>query len=162
MSSDKHVRVFDKVPDNCRLCVVATNVAKTSLQFQTFNTFKFTLFTEPEIAGKPVEDLILQMKDLGIDRIINFPFPTPPDETAVKVAENLLVQLGALDIDKSRTKNIKDEQVTRITELGKTMASFPINPRYAKMLTLAIQQEEKDILSYVICLISGLRIVHGR
>ena len=75
------------------------------------------------------------MKDLGIDRIINFPLPTPPDETAVKVAENLLVQLGALDIDKSRTTNIKDEQVTRITELGKTMASFPINPRYAKMLT---------------------------
>ena len=93
------------------------------------------LFTEPEIARKPVEVLILKMKDLGIDRIINFPLPTPPDETAVKVAENLLVQLGALDIDKSRTTNIKDEQVTRITELGKTMASFPINPPYAKMLT---------------------------
>lgn len=214
LSSEKQVRVFDKVPENCRLCVVATNVAETSLTIPNIkyvvdtgkikmkfydkitgvSTFKivwtskasaeqragragrtspghcyrlyssavfndeFPLFTEPEIARKPVEDLILQMKDLGIDRIINFPFPTPPDETSVKVAENLLVQLGALEVDKQRTKNIKEEQVTTITELGKTMANFPINPRYAKMLTLASQQEEKDILSYVISLISGLSV----
>ena len=103
------------------------------------------------------------MKDLGIDRIVNFPFPTPPDETAIKVSENLLIQLGALQVDPSRSKNAKDEQITKITSLGKTMANFPINPRYAKMLTLASEQEEdekskKDILSYIICLISGLSV----
>ena len=40
------------------------------------------------------------------------------------------------------------------------MASFPINPRYSKMLTLASlqQQENNPILSYVICLISGLSV----
>ena len=27
----KQARVFEKVPENCRLCVVATNVAETSL-----------------------------------------------------------------------------------------------------------------------------------
>ena len=31
LSSEKQIRVFEKVPDNCRLCVVATNVAETSL-----------------------------------------------------------------------------------------------------------------------------------
>jgi len=31
LSSEKQIRVFDKVPDGCRLCVVATNVAETSL-----------------------------------------------------------------------------------------------------------------------------------
>jgi len=31
MSSDKQQRIFDKVPDGCRLVVVATNVAETSL-----------------------------------------------------------------------------------------------------------------------------------
>ena len=100
------------------------------------------------------------MKDLGIDRIINFPFPTPPDETAVKVSENLLIQLGALDYDRTRTKTMKeDEQITRITDLGKLMASFPINPRYGKMLTLASQHvDDPHILSYVICLISGLSV----
>ena len=102
------------------------------------------------------------MKDLGIDRIANFPFPTPPDETAIKVSENLLVQLGALQVDASRIKNTKDEQITKITSLGKTMANFPINPRYAKMLTLASEQEEeeskKEIISYIICLISALSV----
>jgi len=38
------------------------------------------------------------------------------------------------------------------------MASFPINPRYGKMLTLASQQSDTAILSYVICMISGLSV----
>lgn len=39
------------------------------------------------------------------------------------------------------------------------MACFPINPRYSKMLTLASQQDQsKDILSYVVCMISGLSV----
>jgi ATP-dependent RNA helicase DHX37/DHR1 len=31
LSSEKQIKVFEKVPENCRLCVVATNVAETSL-----------------------------------------------------------------------------------------------------------------------------------
>lgn len=31
LSSDKQTKVFDKPPEGCRLCVVATNVAETSL-----------------------------------------------------------------------------------------------------------------------------------
>ena len=221
LPSDKQVRVFDdkNIPPNSRLCVIATNIAETSLTIpnikyvvdtgkvkQKFydnltgvSTFKicwtskasadqragragrtspghcyrlyssavfndeFSLFAEPEIVRKPVEDLILQMKDLGIDRIANFPFPTPPDDTSVKIAENLLVQLGALQVDKSKIKNMRDEQITTITKLGKSMACFPINPRYSKMLTLASQQKSIEggpnvILSYIICLISGLSV----
>ena len=56
---------------------------------------------------KPVEDLILQMKELGIDRIYNFPFPTQLDKSTIKIAENLLVKLGALEVDKTRSKNLK-------------------------------------------------------
>jgi ATP-dependent RNA helicase DHX37/DHR1 len=163
LSSEKQARVFEQVPENCRLCVVATNVAETSLTIPNIkyvidtgkikmkffdkitgvSTFRvqwtskasadqrsgragrtspghcyrlyssalfndeFPQFAEPEIRRKPVEDLILQMKDLGIDRIANFPFPTPPDPVAVKAAENLLVQLGALELDNLRNKNMK-------------------------------------------------------
>jgi ATP-dependent RNA helicase DHX37/DHR1 len=125
---------------------------------------EFSEFTEPEIVRKPVEDLVLQMKELGIDRLSNFPFPTPPEDTSIKIAENLLVQLGALELDKSRIKNLKDEQVTKITSIGKMMACFPINPRYSKMLVLASQQssnekiDRQQLLSYIICLISGLSV----
>jgi ATP-dependent RNA helicase DHX37/DHR1 len=163
LSSEKQARVFEQVPENCRLCVVATNVAETSLTIPNIkyvidtgkikmkfydkitgvSTFRicwtskasadqrsgragrtspghcyrlyssamfndeFPQFAEPEIRRKPVEDLILQMKDLGIDRIANFPFPTPPDPVAVKAAENLLVQLGALELDNQRNKNMR-------------------------------------------------------
>ena len=31
LPSDKQVKVFEKPPDGCRLCVIATNVAETSL-----------------------------------------------------------------------------------------------------------------------------------
>lgn len=215
LSTEKQAKVFEKIPENHRLCVVATNIAETSLTIPNIkyvvdsgkikvkfydkltgvSTFRicwtskasadqrsgragrtspghcyrlyssavyndeFPKFMEPEIARKPVEDLILQMKDLGIDRIQNFPFPTPPDSLAVKAAENLLVQLGALGYDKARIKNKRDEQITKITSLGKQMASFPINPRYSKMLTLASRQENnKLILSYVICMICGLSV----
>ena len=222
LSTEKQIRVFDEksIPPNSRLCVVATNIAETSLTIpnikyvvdsgkikQKFydkltgvSTFRicwtskasadqragragrtspghcyrlyssavfndeFSLFAEPEIVRKPVEDLILQMKDLGIDRIVNFPFPTPPDDASIRIAENILVQLGALQVDKSKIKSMKDEQVTTITKLGKSMACFPINPRYSKMLTLASQQQQQNkensnnILSYIICLISGLSV----
>jgi ATP-dependent RNA helicase DHX37/DHR1 len=218
LPSEKQVQVFDKVPENCRLCVVATNIAETSLTIPNIkyvvdtgkikmkfydkitgvSTFRicwtskasadqragragrtsaghcyrlyssavyndeFPKFSEPEIARKPVEDLILQMKDLGIDRIVNFPFPTPPDDASVRAAERLLIELDALEVDKSKLKSARDEQITKITKLGKQMASFPINPRYSKMLTLASQQQQienkKKILSYVICLISGLSV----
>lgn len=212
LSSEKQTKVFEKVPDNCRLCVVATNIAETSLTIPNIkyvvdsgkikvkfydkitgvSTFKicwtskasaeqragragrtspghcyrlyssavyndeFVRFAEPEIVRKPVEDLVLQMKDLGIDRIANFPFPTSPDAEALKVAEDLLIKLGALEVEKKGQQN---ELVSKITNLGKTMACFPINPRYAKMLALASHQPARnEILSYVICLISGLSV----
>ena len=66
------------------------------------------------------------------------------------------------EIDFLINKN-KDEKITTITELGKLMACFPVNPRYAKMLALAIRlddsnKEKNRIISYVICLISALTV----
>jgi ATP-dependent RNA helicase DHX37/DHR1 len=164
MASEKQQRVFEQVPANAgRLCVVATNIAETSLTIPNIkyvvdcgkvkqklydkvtgvSTFRvewtskasaeqragragrtarghcyrlyssavfndvFARFAEPEIVRKPVEDLVLQMKDLGIDRIVNFPFPTPPTRDSLAAAENLLVQLGALQVVQQLDSNGK-------------------------------------------------------
>ena len=48
---------------------------------------EFEKFAEPEIVSRPVDDLILQMNSMGIEKVINFPFPTPPS------VESLLVIL---------------------------------------------------------------------
>jgi ATP-dependent RNA helicase DHX37/DHR1 len=36
------------------------------------------------------------MKAMNIDKVVNFPFPSPPDIVQVKSAERRLVLLGAL------------------------------------------------------------------
>ena len=53
-------------------------------------------FARPEIQRKPVEDVLLQMKAMHVDRVVNFPFPSPPDRQQLSAAEERLVQLGAL------------------------------------------------------------------
>ncbi|CAF1682772.1 unnamed protein product, partial [Didymodactylos carnosus] len=58
---------------------------------------EFEIYSSPEIAHKPVEDLVLQLKTLNIDHIENFPFPTPPDKQSIYAAEKLLLNLGALE-----------------------------------------------------------------
>jgi HrpA-like RNA helicase len=57
------------------------------------------------------------------------------------------VQLNALD-GQSPTK--------KITELGRRMSAFPINPRYSKMLVIA--QENPGLLPYIIALVAALSV----
>lgn len=57
---------------------------------------QFEQFGEPEICKKPVDDLLLQMKLMNIDKVVNFPFPTPPGDEQLKMAEKRLCILGAL------------------------------------------------------------------
>ena len=47
---------------------------------------QFVQFSEPEICRRPVDDLVLQMKALGIEHVANFPFPTPPSMEALQVS----------------------------------------------------------------------------
>jgi ATP-dependent RNA helicase DHX37/DHR1 len=90
-----------------------------------------------------VEDLVLQMKALGIDRVANFPFPTPPPAEALQAAEKTLQGLGALS------------PLGSITAMGHTMSQLPVAPRYARMLTLGHQH---GCLPYLISLVSALSV----
>ncbi|XP_066303356.1 probable ATP-dependent RNA helicase DHX37 [Branchiostoma lanceolatum] len=114
----------------------------------------FQTFSPPEIARRPVEDLVLQMKDMSIDKVVNFPFPTPPDVEAVKAAEQLLVQLGALQ-HTAKPKNPKAAQSPMVTPLGRAMARFPVSPRFSKMLALG---EQHGLLPYVISIVAALTV----
>ncbi|CAI5797204.1 probable ATP-dependent RNA helicase DHX37 [Podarcis lilfordi] len=213
LAPEKQAKVFRPHPPGTRLCVVATNVAETSLTIPGIkyvvdcgkvkkrfydkvtgvSSFRvtwtsqasanqragragrtepghcyrlyssavfsdFEKFTSPEITRRPVEDLILQMKALNIEKVVNFPFPTPPPLEALVAAEELLIALGALqEPSKSgRLRKLQEAKLTcPISPLGATMAAFPVAPRYAKMLALSKQQ---DCLPYVITLVSALTV----
>lgn len=46
---------------------------------------EFPEFSAPDILRMPVDGLVLQMKAMSIDLVVNFPFPTPPDAHALLV-----------------------------------------------------------------------------
>ena len=204
LSTHKQQRVFQDPPEGCRMCIVATNVAETSITIPGIryvvdtgktktkfydkvtgvSAFKVTWtskasanqragragrtspghcyrlyssavfnneleqFSPPEIVRRPVEDLVLQMKAMCIDKVVNFPFPTPPNAESLKAAEDLLIALGALE-------TAEKGKASRVTALGKTMAAFPVSPRFGKMLALA---EQQDLLVYVVALVSALSV----
>ncbi|XP_037367217.1 probable ATP-dependent RNA helicase DHX37 isoform X1 [Talpa occidentalis] len=213
LAPEKQAQVFKPPPEGTRLCVVATNVAETSLTIPGIkyvvdcgkvkkrfydrvtgvSSFRITWvsqasadqragragrtepghcyrlyssavfgdfeqFPPPEITRRPVEDLILQMKALNIEKVINFPFPTPPSVEALIAAEELLVALGALQMP-PRPDRVKQLQKSRlsspITALGRTMATFPVAPRYAKMLALSRQH---GCLPYAITIVAAMTV----
>lgn len=110
----------------------------------------FVDFAMPDIQKKPVEDLVLQMKCMGIDKVVNFPFPSPPDTVQLKVAEYKLKLLGALEHIPNSS-----EGLTRVTSIGRAISAFPVAPRFGKMLALSHQQ---NLLPYTTCMVAALSV----
>ncbi|XP_013115687.2 probable ATP-dependent RNA helicase kurz [Stomoxys calcitrans] len=209
LSTEKQNRIFQPPPEGCRLCIVSTNVAETSLTIPNIKyvvdsgkqktrlydkitgvsafvitytskasadqragragrvsaghcyrlyssavySNEFEDFSMPDIQKKPVDDLMLQMRCMGIDRVVNFPFPSPPDVVQLKAAEQRLVILGALE-KVPETQNSK-EVPPIVTRLGHVISRFPVAPRFGKMLALSHQQ---NLLPYTVCLVAALSV----
>lgn len=210
LPNHKQALVFKNPPPGCRLCVIATNVAETSLTIpnikyvidtgkiknKVFDTItgistfivewtskasadqragragrtsaghcyrlyssavyndQFKKYSIPEILAKPIDDLMLQMKAIGIDNVANFPFPSPPKIESLLAAEKRLIFLEAL---KEENVILKGKKIVRsfISSIGKVMATFPVNPRYSKMLCLSSQS---NLLPFTIAIISALTV----
>ena len=111
----------------------------------------FDQFSQPEILKMPIEGLVLQMKSMNIDVVQNFPFPTKPNDEDLSKAEKLLTSLGCL----TNTSNLNVKSKYKITELGRSMSLFPVNPRFSKMLVTGSQY---GCLPYVIGIVSALSV----
>jgi ATP-dependent helicase HrpB len=77
----------------------------------------------PEIHRVDLAEVLLLLKAHGIAEAQTFTWLEAPPETALTRAEQLLRDLGAADL-----------QSGAITPLGQRMVSFPVQPRYARML----------------------------
>ncbi|XP_053617052.1 probable ATP-dependent RNA helicase kurz [Plodia interpunctella] len=109
----------------------------------------------PDLCRRPVDDLVLMMKCMGIDKVVNFPFPTAPDRLLLRLAEKRLETLGILEKHEDKKKKIDDEDVLKVTPLGKAVSAFPLLPRYGKMLALSHQQ---NLLPYTVALVAALTV----
>ena len=85
-------------------------------------------FTTPEIKRTNLAAVILQMKALRLGDIDRFPFVEPPEHKYIRDGYDTLRELGAID----------DED--RLTDIGRTLARFPLDPRIGRMVLAGHEQ----------------------
>ena len=101
----------------------------------------FAEHAEPEILRMPVEGVVLQLKSMDLEHVVNFPFPTPPDRHSLVKAEKLLTYLGAISSS------------GKITPVGRELSIYPLSPRFSKMLVIGNQH---GCMPYTIAMVSAL------
>lgn len=104
-------------------------------------------FTDPEILRTGLAAVILQMLELRLGDIREFPFLTRPDARGIADGLDLLRELGAVD----------GEQ--RITRVGRDLARLPVDPRFGRMLVEAGRQ---GVVREVAAIVAGLSIQDPR
>ncbi|HUH40484.1 MAG TPA: ATP-dependent RNA helicase HrpA, partial [Castellaniella sp.] len=104
-------------------------------------------FTDPEILRSSLASVILRMKALRLVEVEAFPFVEPPSGRAIADGYQLLQELGALD--DSRT----------LTAVGRSLAKLPVDPRVARMVLAA---HEQQCLNEVLVIASALSVQDPR
>lgn len=182
LPSDLQAKIFQKAPDGVRKCVVATNIAETSLtvdgimfvidsgycklkvynpkigmdalqifpisqananqrsgragrtgpgqayRLYTQRQYKDELLvtTVPEIQRTNLANVVLLLKSLGVQDLLQFHFMDPPPEDNILNSMYQLWILGALD------------NTGTLTPLGRNMVEFPLDPALSKLLIVSV------------------------
>lgn len=104
-------------------------------------------FTEPEILRTNLASVILQMEVSKLGRVEDFPFVQAPDGRLINDGYRLLLELGAVNASK------------KLTSLGRQIARFPIDPRFARMVLAA---KDENCVSEVLTIVSALSVQDPR
>ena len=104
-------------------------------------------YTDPEILRSSLAHVILRMKALRIGDVEDFPFLEAPTSRMIADGYQLLAELGAVDADKA------------LTPVGWQLAKFPIDPRIARMIIAAKQE---NCLKEVLIIASALSVQDPR
>lgn len=194
LPSDLQAKIFQKAPDGIRKCVVATNIAETSLtvdgisfvvdsgycklkvynprigmdalqiypvsqananqrsgragrtgpgncfRLYTDHQYKNELLktTVPEIQRTNLANVVLLLKSLGVQDLLQFHFMDPPPQDNILNSMYQLWILGALD------------NVGNLTPLGRHMVEFPLDPALSKMTIVSCDMGcSEEILTIV-------------
>ena len=97
-------------------------------------------YTDPELKRTNLAAVVLTMRAFRFGDVEAFGFIEPPDPRAVRDAIRLLHELEALADD-------------RLTEIGRTMARLPVDPRLARVL---IEAHRTGALAEALIVVSAL------
>lgn len=198
LPADLQAKIFQRAEDGARKCIVATNIAETSLTvdgifyvidtgygkmkvynprmgmdaLQVFPVSRaaadqragragrtgpgtcYRLYTEsaylnemlaspvPEIQRTNLGNVVLLLKSLKIENLLDFDFMDPPPQENILNSMYQLWVLGALN------------NVGSLTELGWKMVEFPLDPPLAKMLLMGEQLECLDEVLTIVSMLS--------
>jgi ATP-dependent helicase HrpA len=98
-------------------------------------------YATPEIRRSDLAAVILQMLNMKLGDIRRFPFIDPPETAQIRAGFNTLTELGAIDERK------------RITPIGRQMAALPVDPRTARMI---LQAKEENALYPVLIIAAAI------
>ncbi|KAE9454731.1 hypothetical protein C3L33_13370, partial [Rhododendron williamsianum] len=199
LPADLQAKIFQKAEEGARKCIVATNIAETSLTvdgiyyvidtgygkmkvynprmgmdaLQVFPVSRaaadqragragrtgpgtcYRLYTEsayqdemlpspvPEIQRTNLGNVVLLLKSLKIENLLDFDFMDPPPQDNILNSMYQLWVLGALN------------NVGNLTDLGWKMVEFPLDPPLAKMLLMG---EQLGCLNEVLTIVSMLSV----
>lgn len=104
-------------------------------------------FTEPEVLRSNLASVILQMAQLQLGEIRDFPFVDMPDTRLINDGYKLLEELQALD------------KRGRLTPLGQQQTQFSVDPRFARICVAA---NKLGCLREVLIIVSALTIQDPR
>lgn len=194
--------VFKPPPNGKRLCVVATNVAETSLTipdikyvvdtgrakmkameeatkascyriqwisqasaeqrsgragrmgpghcYRLFSTAVYANLmpkhTTPEILRTPLDTVVLLMKQVGIQDVSSFPFPSSPSRKELEDALTHLHIIGALG---------EPSQRFQISSLGRCLVNYPVAPRFARALLEVTSNKYSKRMIEIVCAVVG-------
>ncbi|GMJ11646.1 FOREVER YOUNG, homolog in yeast PRP16, CLUMSY VEIN, embryo defective 3011 [Hibiscus trionum] len=198
LPADLQAKIFQKAEDGARKCIVATNIAETSLTvdgiyhvidtgyvkmkvynpkmgmdaLQVFPVSRaaadqrsgragrtgpgtcYRLYTEssylremlpapvPEIQRANLGNVVLLLKSLKIENLLDFDFMDPPPQDNIVNSMYQLWVLGALN------------NVGALTDIGWKMVEFPLDPPLAKMLLMGEQLECLDEVLTIVSMLS--------
>lgn len=104
-------------------------------------------FTDPEILRTNLASVILQMAQLKLGDVRRFPFVDMPDHRLINDGYKLLQELQA-----TNTRH-------QLTALGRQVASLPVDPKFARMLYAA---QQNNSLQEMLVICSALSIQDPR
>ncbi|MCL6423900.1 ATP-dependent RNA helicase HrpA [Brachybacterium sp. JHP9] len=110
-------------------------------------------FTEPEILRTSLASVVLLMTSLGLGDVESFPFVEPPASRAVADGVRLLEELRAIEAAPSAPGG------RRLTDIGRALARFPLDPRMARML---LEADRLGALREVLVIVAALSIQDPR
>jgi ATP-dependent helicase HrpA len=109
-------------------------------------------FTDPEVLRTNLASVMLQMAAIGLGDVEDFPFLEPPDTRAIRDGAQLLEELGAVGDGVPGTRGW-------LTDIGRTLARIPVDPRIGRMLIAA---DRNGCLDEVLTIAAALSIQDPR